>query len=428
MIDLQKRSSRITMKKWVLILVIAAVVGGALIAWLRFGASQAGRAAQGARAAVPAAGSRQAVAVEAVPVTRVTLRDLGTFSGSLLARSNVQVSARIAGRLERLLVDVGDRVEKGRLLAVLDSEEYAQALEQARAELAVAEANRKAAAITLDMAGRDLERAKTLREKKISSESELDQADAQRRKAEAQDDVAVAQVRQKEAALKAAELRVSQTQIRADWQDGSATRVVGERYAEAGSLLRANDAICSLLDIGTLVAVVQVTDQSYARVHLGQRADVASDALPGRVFPGSVSRVAPFLRESTRQAEVRVEIPNADAALKPGMPVQITLEFGRREAVPAVPSGSVTTREGVKGVFLVDETAKVARFVAVTTGVTEGALIEVTNRSLEGLVVTLGQHLLEDGAAVTVSRGANATLGNGGQPAAPAVPAQGRKS
>ncbi len=427
MIDLQKRSSRIAMKKWVLILVIAAVCGGALVAWLRFGANQAAAAAQGARPGVPAAG-RQAVAVEAVPVARVTLRDLGTFSGSLLARSNVQVSARIAGRLERLPVDVGDRVEKGRLLAVLDSEEYAQQLEQARAELQVAQANRDNARITLEMAGRDLERVKALREKKISSESELEQADAQRRKAEAQDAVAVAQVRQKDAALKAAELRVSQTQLRADWQDGSATRVIGERYAEPGSLLRANDAILSLLDIGTLIAVIQVTEQSYARLRVGQRAEVTSEALPGVVFGGGVSRIAPFLRESTRQAEVRVEVPNTEAALKPGMPVQVSLEFGRREAVPAVPAGSVTTREGVKGVFMVDETAKVARFIAVTTGVTEGALIEVTNRSLEGLVVTLGQHLLEDGAAVTVSRGANATLGNGTAPAAPPAAGPGRKS
>jgi RND family efflux transporter MFP subunit len=417
---LKKESSRSTMKRWIAILVIAAVGGGGLFYWLRLGPSQTAAAAPspaGSGAQRPAGGGGQTIAVEAVPVARVTLRDLGTFSGSLLARSTVQVAARIAGRLERLSVDIGDRVEQGRLLAVLDSEEYVQQLEQARAELQVAQANRDNARITLEVAGRDLERAKALREKKVASESELDQADAQRRKAEALDAVAVAQVRQKEAALRGAELRVSQTQIRAQWDDGSAVRVVGERYAEPGALLRANDPIVSLLDIGALVAVVQATEQSYGKIGVGQRVEVRSDAVPGRVFAGTVSRIAPFLREATRQAEVRVEVPNPDAALKPGMPVQLAFEFGRRENVVAVPSAALTRRNEQQGVFMVDEATKRARFVEVQTGFAEGALVEVLDRSLNGLVVTVGQHLLEDGAAVIVSRG----TGPGSGPQQPAA-------
>jgi len=342
----------------------------------------------------------------------MTLKDVGTFAGSLLPRSNVQVSARVGSRLERVLVDVGDRVQQGDLLAVLDGEEYLQQVEQARAELEVAQANLENARITLELAGRDLERVKALREKKILSESELDQADAQRRKAEALYAVAEAQVRQKASALKAAELRLSQTEIRAAWQEGSGTRVIGERFAEQGALLRANDPIYSMLDIGTLVAVIQVTEQSYARLRLGQRAEVVADAVPGRALAGSVSRIAPFLREATRQAEVRVEIPNPEATMKPGMPVQITLEFGRRENVPAVPAAALTTRDGATGVFVVDDAEKVARFVPVATGVSDGAWVEVLDRSFAGLVVTLGQHLLEDGAQVTVSRGA-ASPGSG---------------
>ena len=353
------------------------------------------------------------MAVEAVPASRVDLRDLGAFSGSLLPRSRVVVSARVAGRLERVLADVGDRVGSGRLLAVLDNDEYEQQAEQARAELQVAQASLENARITLEMAGRDLERVQALRDKKISSESELDQADAQRRKAEAQHAVALAQVRQREAALRAAELRLSQTEVRSEWQDGSPARVVGERFAEPGALLRANDPILSLLDIGTLIAVVQVTERSYSRLRVGLRAEVSSEALPGRTFAGAVTRIAPFLHETTRQAEVRVEVANADAALKPGMPVQVVLEYGRRDDVPAVPAASLTTRDGVRGVFVVDEAEKVARFVPVSTGVAEGPWVEVLGRAVDGLIVTLGQHLLEDGTPVTVARGAGAAPGNG---------------
>ena len=86
---------------------------------------------------------------------RRSLRDLGTYTGTLTAKSNVIVAPKIAGRLNRLLVDIGDPVRSGQLLAVLEDDEYRQQVIQAEADLRVAKANLEEARSALTMAGQE---------------------------------------------------------------------------------------------------------------------------------------------------------------------------------------------------------------------------------------------------------------------------------
>ena len=86
------------------------------------------------------------------------------------------MAPKISGRLKKLTANIGDRVRRGELVAVLEDDEYAQAREQARAGLAVARATVGEAQSALAQAARELERAYELRVKKIASESELDAA------------------------------------------------------------------------------------------------------------------------------------------------------------------------------------------------------------------------------------------------------------
>jgi RND family efflux transporter MFP subunit len=167
-----------------------------------------------------------------------------------------------------------------------------------------------------------------------------------------------------------------------------------------GALLKANDPIVSVLDIGSLEASIQIPEQSYGRIRIGQAAVLTTDILPGRRFTGRVVRMAPFLQESSRQAEVWIEVPNPDGSLKPGMFVKVELEFARRENVLTIPSSALVRNQERQGVFLVDTTDAKARFVPVTTGITDGDRVEVLEPPLSGLVVTLGQHLLQDGSSV----------------------------
>ena len=342
------------------------------------------------------------VAVEVAPIQNATIRDVGTFSGSLFPRSYFVVAPKISGRLEKLLVNIGDPVKRGQLIAVLDDDEYAQQVEQARAELEVAKAHLIENHSSLDLSKREFERAQALRQKKVASESELDAAQAQYKVQDAKHKVALAQVAQEEAALKAAQVRLSYAKIRVSWEDGNELRIVGERFVDEGAMLKANDPIVSVLDIHSLTGVIHVIERDYTEVRVGQEAIVTTDAFPDRTFTGKVIRMAPLLKETSRQARVEMEIPNRGQILKPGMFIRAQIEFARHENAIVVPSAALAKRNGRQGVFVADTQNRKAHFIPVTVGIINGDLAEVVKPSLSGLVVTLGHHLLEDGAAITL--------------------------
>jgi RND family efflux transporter MFP subunit len=382
------------MKKVIGIFVVLVLVG--LLGWQVF------RRASTSLKGSPRRRQAVAVAVEVVPVKRATIRDVKFFTGSLLPKSYFVVAPKIAGRLEKLLVNIGDHVKRGQLIAVLDAEEYAQQVEQARAEMEVAKATVEENRSALDVAQREFERAQALRQKKIASESELDAAEAQYKAQGAKYKVALAQVAQREAALKATQVRLSYTQIRASWEDGSGYRIVGERFVDEGTMLKANDAIVSVLEIHSLRAVIHIIERDYSKVRVGQEAVVSTDAFPGTTFTGKVLRVAPLLKETSRQARVEIEVPNRDQLLKPGMFIRAQIEFARHTDVTLVPLSALAKRGDQQGVFLADTQTMKARFVPVTLGLVNGKLAEIVKPSLSGSVVTLGHHLLEDGSAITV--------------------------
>ena len=382
------------MRRALAIVVVLGVVG--LFGWQVY--RKVAASAKGSGGQRPAV----AVAVEVAPVQKINIRDVGQFTGSLLPRSQFIVAPKVPGRLEKLHVDMGDNVRRDQLIAVLDSQEYVQQVEQARAELEVAKATVAECNSSLDVAKREFERAMVLREKKIASESELDEAEARYKACDAKRNVSLAQVAQKDAGLKAAEVRLSYTQIRASWEDGNEVRVVGERFVDEGAMLRANDSIVSVLDVGSLTAVIHVIERDYAKLRVGQTVVATTDAYPGREFPGTVVRVAPLLKETSRQARVEVEVPNPERLLKPGMFVRAQIELDRHDGATVVPFSALARRNGQQGVFLVEPQDMKARFVPVETGIVTGELAEIIQPPLGGLVVTLGHHLLEDGSTVVL--------------------------
>ena len=114
-----------------------------------------------------------AVAVEIQPIRKDVIKDIGIFTGSLQPKSQFVVAPKVTGWLKELLVNVGDTVSRNQVIAILDDAEFTQQVEQARAELQVANANAENCSSDLELARREYERAKTLREKQIASVSEL---------------------------------------------------------------------------------------------------------------------------------------------------------------------------------------------------------------------------------------------------------------
>ncbi|MBM4040380.1 MAG: efflux RND transporter periplasmic adaptor subunit [Planctomycetes bacterium] len=480
-----------------------------------------------------------AVPVELERVRKETLHEVERLTGTLRARAEFIVAPKIAGRLEKLLVNIGDTVKPEQLLAVLDAAEHEEAVAQAKAELAVAKANaeqvrlgatledeelaqkaaqakaewavakanadqvRLGAALedeelaqklaqaqaelgsakaniedarsALTVAQREYERAQALREKKILSQAEYDAADAQFKAAKAKHEAAGALVTQREAAVKSAQVRLSETQkgareaelrhatslaeqkeaayktalvrlsetqkkareaelalaraqvdnkeaalkaagvrlayteIKAPaWEGRQEPQFVGERFVDEGAMLKANDPIVSVLDIRTLKALVHVVERDYMKVKVGQDVAVTTDGVPGQTFAGKVVRVAPMLRETSRQALVEIEVPNPERLLKPGMFIRADIELSRRPEATVVPRDALVRRSGRQGVFVADKASLKAIFTPITPGIEDKGLVEVLNppESLEGAwVVALGHHLLEDGSAIVLTDG-----------------------
>jgi len=164
-----------------------------------------------------------------------------------------------------------------------------------------------------------------------------------------------------------------------------------------------NEPIVSILENNPLTAVVYVIERDYQKIKVDQQSIVTTDAYPDKTFTGSVVRIAPLLKESSRQARVEIEVPNPDQLLKPGMFVRSRIEFTRHDNVTLIPFAALVRREGKEGVFIAEANNLKARFVPVTTGIINGELAEVIEPEISGLVVTLGNHLLEDGSDIIIS-------------------------
>jgi multidrug efflux pump subunit AcrA (membrane-fusion protein) len=134
---------------------------------------------------------------------------------------------------------------------------------------------------------------------------------------------------------------------------------------------------------------------------LKQTATITTDAYPGRGFKSTIQRISKVLRESSRQARVELEVANDDLALRPGMFIRARVTFGRKDQAQAVPRNALIRFKGREGVFIVKD--EQAGFVPVQTGIVEGDWVEITNPELPGPVVIMGQHLLSDGAKVSLS-------------------------
>jgi RND family efflux transporter MFP subunit len=342
-----------------------------------------------------------AVAVEIAAVERGGIRDIGTFSGTLIPKSYFTIVPKISGRIKELYVDIGDRLTRGQLVALLEDEEYQQQVIQAEADLGVAKANLEEAESAKELAQKEFDRAKALHAKGILSDAEIEAAQSAFATRNARSKVTQAQLANQQAALETARVRLSYTRIRAAWETGGDVRYVGERFVNPGAMLSSNTAILSVIELHPITAVIHVTEKDYFRLRSDQPVVLTSGAFAGRDFSGRVSRVAPLLKETSREARVEINVENADGVLKPGMFVNARIEFATRTDATIVPTSAIVNRGALQGLFLADLEAKKAVFQPATVGIVEGDRAEIVEPAqLTGYVVTLGHHLLENGTAL----------------------------
>ena len=345
--------------------------------------------------------------VETGTVTKGPIELRRIFSGSLEPDAEFVIAPKVSGRLERIYVDLGDVIEKGQVVAELDNDEFLQAVALAEADLRVSQAKLVEAENALEIATRDLRRFETLRSRGVASDSQLDTARADQLSKQAARDVARAQVTRAEALLETARIRLGYTRVAASWSDEGGSRVVSERFVDEGETVAANAPLVSIVSLDPMKGIIFVTEKDYANLKTGQAATLETDAFPDDRFNARIERIAPVFGPATRQAKVELKIENPLLRLKPGMFIRVSIVLDRIEDAVIVPEQALTTRDDKAGVFLVDRTGRTVSWRPVRPGIRENGKVQIKGPFPPDFdppvqVVTLGQQLLNDGAAIIV--------------------------
>ena len=347
-------------------------------------------------------GGRRRGKTVSVKVAKVRIGDVEeklSYVGSLMPNASVMVAPKIAGRVEKLFVRVGDLVREGQLVARLEKDELAEDLKEAEASLNVYKATLKGKEAELSNLKRKLERSKTLFEKDLIAREAVDTLETQVLSAGAQVELTKAQMAQMRSRLDNARIRLNYTEVISPFAG-----YVGKRFVDRGALVNPNTPLVSIVDISSVRVDISVVEKDYRKISSGQLADVTADAYPGRRFQGKVARVAPVLNQETRTGGVEIELPNPAGDLKPGMFARAEIVVQRRSGVLLIPEGAqVRTPKGY-GVFKVLNKGSKVRLVSVKTGISHKGWVEIKGSLQPGdRVVTLGSNLLRDGQKVTVT-------------------------
>jgi len=354
-----------------------------------------------ARAGTPTAASESRAPVEVHEVLRHAMARRIEVSANVMPLRQEAIVPRVAGRIERIHVDEGDEVAEGQELARLDQRDYRLALRRAQANFAAAKANARLAAIAVSSAASQRDRMKTLADSGAISISEMDKVSDGHRMGEAKQSAAEAQVALALVGLDGARTKVADTVLSAPFAG-----VVIKRMLDEGAMCGMSPETAAIMVVADLSKVKVQGSVGERDVHLlrrGMPAKVAVDALPDRVFEGTVEVVSPMVDPRTRTSSIRVVVENGDGRLEPGMAAHIDVGLGDREMV-AVPDETLIRggRDDRAEVFVVDGDDRVRRR-EVRLGARHDELVEIE----EGLeagerVVRSNQGGLSDGDQVVV--------------------------
>jgi RND family efflux transporter MFP subunit len=177
----------------------------------------------------------------------------------------------------------------------------------------------------------------------------------------------------------------------------------------------------AIVDINPIRALLEVTEKDYGRLRAGQLVGLKTDAFPERRFEGTVTRIAPVLKNTTRTAQVEVRVANPEGALKPGMFVRAELLLETRAKAQVVPLAAIVRKENEPpAVFLLNPDRESVRRVPVKLGISTQEVAEIVSPPLTGQVISLGSHLLDPKSKVSTGgkqRGEGKGEGKGGKPA-----------
>jgi membrane fusion protein (multidrug efflux system) len=339
-----------------------------ILGFVSLAACQADPESDGPADAVDAEDDSPAIPVETAAPTRGDIYAMYSGTAPIEAFAEAGVIAKVAGEVREILVEEGDGVESGQVLARLDGDSL-------RLELKQSEAN-------LRKAQRDYQRNVDLRDKSLISAGDFEKIKYE--------------MEALEAAYNLAKLELSYTDIRAPI-DG----VIAERFVKLGNTIDVNAVTFQVTSLEPLIAYLHVPEREYRRIERGQLAVVEVDALEGSEFQAAVARISPVVDPDTGTFKITVEISDPTRRLKPGMFGRIDIVYDMHAQALQVPRSAIIDEAGETSVFIVEDDRAVRRPIA--TGYANNGHIEI----LDGLtghekIVVVGQAGLKDGSKVSI--------------------------
>lgn len=387
--------------KYIVFAVIGMAAASGAAWWLQKPAQPQQRAEAGAGAGTPAgggapAGAGRPVAVEAVTVRQMALRDDAEAVGSLRSRQSVMLRPEVGGRITQLNFRDGQRVQRGQVLVQFDDQLPRAQIQQSQAELSIAQANHK-------------------RNQELVAQSFISQRSV---------DESAANLEVAQAKLALAQATAQRLKIVAPF-DG----IAGIRGVNVGDYLKDGADIVNIEDLDAVYVDFRLPERLQSKVRPGQAAQITFDALPGARYAAVVQAISPQIDADGRAIAVRGCIDNRRLQLRPGMFARVTTVFSERSDARVVPEEAIvpdgTSPYVLKVVEGKEPGSKVTRRTPVKLGARSPGWVEVVDGLSTGdLVVTAGQQRIrKDGTEVRVVE--LGKQGNGGAAAAATRPASG---
>jgi HlyD family secretion protein len=271
--------------------------------------------------------------------------------GRIQPVTQVQVSSNVTGRIAEIHVEEGQRVRAGDLLLRLDDERYRSLVQQYRAQIQAAEANRVLAEAEQRESSENLERVRGLAERDLTSDQELIAAQTRAEVNAARVSAALEEIRRTRAALDQGEKDLRETVFTAS-MDGVVTALnveVGENVI-TGTMNNPGTVILTLADLSAMEVEAEVDETDIINVEVGQKARVLVDAMPDTTLGGVVTRVGQSglnrggAQQEATNYEVAVLLESPPQNLRSGMNADVEILTGKRENVLAVPLQALTAR------------------------------------------------------------------------------------
>lgn len=309
-----------------------------------------------------------------------------TYPGVIVARHEVQESFRVGGRIEKRLVDVGDHVREGQVLATLDEKDLRLSVESAQAEL-------KAALSNKDQTSSDEKRYATLLSKRVVSNSEYDLKHLSA-------DEARSRVERADSALKLAIRQLGYAKLLSS-TDG----VVTQTGAEAGQVVPQGQSVVTVAQKGALEVLVDIPERRLQDIK-ETKAEISLWSSRDARYRAVLRETSPSADPATRTYAVRYSLPDADAAVHLGMTATLHLSESSDAPTARIPASALLNQGSGAGVWVVNPKTGQLTFTPVTVDhYTQGDAFVRGVLEPGDIIVTSGVQKLDQGLTVRLAGG-----------------------